>query len=92
MDTVEASHNLGIKHLSEKEKGQILAYFDSGLSGREIATKLGRHQTTITNWYKKYTTTGNVPKAVQNLKNCHSESCLTSNYCVNVIHLQQFVK
>jgi hypothetical protein len=59
---VEASRNLGIKHLSEKEKGQKLAYFDSGLSGREIATKLGRHQTTITNWYMKYTTTGNTPK------------------------------
>jgi IS30 family transposase len=51
-----ASPNLGVKHLSEQEKGQIVAYKDSGLSDRDVAAKLNRHYATISSWYKKYGT------------------------------------
>jgi len=56
-----ASPNLGVKHLSEQEKGQIVAYKDSGLSDRDVAAKLNRHHATISSWYKKYGTIGIMP-------------------------------
>ena len=46
------------KHLSDLEKGQMIAYNEIGCSMRDIAEKIGRGKSTVNRWLIKYAATG----------------------------------
>lgn len=45
--------------LTDFQKGQIVAYDDCGLSGRQIAVKIGKSQQAIAEFLKNFKATGN---------------------------------
>ena len=47
-----------VKHVSDLEKGQIIAYNQMGYSIREIAEEIGRGKSTVNRWVLKYEETG----------------------------------